>query len=94
VLAAAHRAYAYDLVTAEQAARELGLSPAEFAAAMAASDDPVILALVAGLEVQREQWEGSYAQGALLAGSGKGCTTETRRHGDAEARRRAGVIEN
>lgn len=66
-LGEAYRAYVDDLVTPEQAARELGLSPTQLVAVLSASDDPVILALCEGLAVQRQQWESSYAQAAILA---------------------------
>ncbi len=56
--------YLNDQVTPETAARELcgdDLAP------LRASGDPVLLALIAGLSVQREQWEASFAEAALLS---------------------------
>jgi hypothetical protein len=65
-LAAVVRAYQYNLVTPEQAARELGLPAGALPNITGVSDDPAILALAAGIDVQREQWEASFAQAALL----------------------------
>lgn len=59
----AYGGYRNELVDAERARRELGvgdLSP------LAASRDPVLLALLAGIRVQRLQWEASFAEAALL----------------------------
>lgn len=55
--------YANELVDAERARRELG---AESLAALASSRDPVLLALAAGIAVQRQQWEASFAEAAVL----------------------------
>lgn len=69
-LARLYGGYADALVTPEQAARELGIVPAELPARLAASDDAVILALCEGLAVQRQQWEAAFAQAALLTTKG------------------------
>ena len=58
--------YVDELVTPQTAAAELGLT-GELREALATSRDPVILALCEGLAVQREQWESSFAEAALLA---------------------------
>jgi len=60
-------AYAARSVTLEVAAREVGLDARDFRDRLTNSHDPVLLALVAGLDVQRSQWEASYAEAALLA---------------------------
>lgn len=60
------RGYVYELVTPQTAAAELGLS-GDLKAALASSRDPVILALCEGIAVQREQWEASFAEAAVLA---------------------------
>jgi hypothetical protein len=52
------------LVTPERAARELGVESLE---SLRASRDPILLALSAGISVQRQQWEASFAEAALLA---------------------------
>lgn len=65
-LADLYASYIDELVTAERAARELGISVASFESRLAAADDPVILALCQGMSVQRLQWEASFAQAALL----------------------------
>lgn len=67
LLADAVATYADLPVTADQAARELGLSPAALAQVLSPSHDPVLLALCEGLTVQRQQWEASFAEAALLA---------------------------
>ena len=59
-------AYADSPVNAKQAARELGVLPSALSECLRASHDPVLLALVEGLEVQRQQWEASFAEAALL----------------------------
>ena len=59
--------YADRPVTIEQAARELGLSVEQLQRALRVSHDPALLALVAGLAIQRQQWEASFAEAALLA---------------------------
>jgi hypothetical protein len=61
-----YRRYVDDLVTPEQACRELGIARARLVPLCAASDDPVLLSLCAGLAVQRQQWEAAFAQAALL----------------------------
>lgn len=69
------RAYEYDLVDAPTAIRELGLpaatdgggSAATLRQALAATTDPILLALCEGLAVQRQQWEASYPAAATLA---------------------------
>ncbi len=53
-------------VTPEQAARELGVTRQRMNRLLAATDDPVLLALVQGLSVQRDQWSAAFAQAALL----------------------------
>jgi len=74
-LAALFRGYVYERVSPRQAARELGLAEGgttELARILAASHDPVLLALTAGIAVQREQWEAGFAEAAgLVEGSRK-----------------------
>jgi hypothetical protein len=62
-LAAVFRAYAYEPVDPERAKRELA---AASLAPLAASSDPVLLALFRGMSVQRTQFEASFAEAALL----------------------------
>ena len=66
-LAAMYETYVVGGVKPAQAARELGLSVAQFRRAMSGSVDPIVLALVEGLSVQRDQWEASFAEAALRA---------------------------
>lgn len=66
-LAEMYRQYRDELVTPAQAALELGLRPERFVEALAGSSDPVVLALCAGMSVQREQWEAAFAEAALRA---------------------------
>lgn len=66
LLADAVSAYADQPVTAVQAARELGLLPQQLRVVLSRSHDPVLLALVEGLTVQRQQWEASFAEAAML----------------------------
>lgn len=63
--------YRYRLVTAETAQRELGVGPERFAERLAGSTDPVVLALVTGMRVQRQQWEASFAEAAALVAGGE-----------------------
>jgi hypothetical protein len=63
-LADVYGGYQNELVDAERARRELG---ARDLRSLAASRDPVLLALLAGIGVQRKQWEASFAEAALLA---------------------------
>jgi hypothetical protein len=60
------KAYAYDLVTPEIAARELCLT-GSLRSVLQNSDDPILLLLCEGVAVQRQQWESSFAQAAVLA---------------------------
>src|SRR5688572_29481136 len=53
-------------VTPEQAARELGVTRPRMNRLLASTDDPVLLALLQGLSVQRDQWSAAFAQAALL----------------------------
>ncbi|MBX7164827.1 MAG: hypothetical protein K1X74_00640 [Pirellulales bacterium] len=75
-LAATYRRQVYELVTPHRASRELGLSAGVETAAERAGDalavlrgsaDPVLLALAAGMSVQRAAWEASFAEAALRA---------------------------
>lgn len=59
----AYAKYGYDLVGIETALRDLG---AESEEPLKQSDDPIVLAIVAGLEVNRSDWELSYGNAALL----------------------------
>jgi hypothetical protein len=68
-LAEVVRNHAYLPVTIEQAAREVGLEPAEFRIALTATRDPVILLLLEGRPVLRGQWESSFVEAALAAAS-------------------------
>jgi len=57
-----YRRQVFDVVTPDIAARELCLDDVW---PLAGSSDPVLLALVAGMAVQRDQWEASFAEAAL-----------------------------
>jgi hypothetical protein len=59
------RGYVYELVSPQTAAAELGITQ-DVKTMLASSRDPVILALCEGIAVQREQWESSFAEAALL----------------------------
>ncbi len=63
-LARTVREFAYLPVTRAQAARELGVPEAEFAAALRSSHDPIVLTLIEGRPVLRGQWESSFAEAA------------------------------
>lgn len=65
-LAAVYRRARYELVTPETARRELGLKE-ELRVVLSASSDPVLLLLCEGRSVQRQQWESSFAEAAMLA---------------------------
>jgi hypothetical protein len=58
--------YVDDLVTTDQAAREVGMETAAFIAAARKSNDPALLALAEGIAIQREQWIASFAPAAML----------------------------
>jgi hypothetical protein len=67
-LADVYRGYQNDLVDPAVARRELGVDDL---ALLRASRDPILLALATGVSVQRQQWEASFAEAALLlAGRG------------------------
>ena len=66
-LARTVREFAYRPLGREQAARELGLWGIDLHDVLAASHDPIILALVEGRPVLRGQWESSFAEAATLA---------------------------
>jgi hypothetical protein len=61
------RNYSYLPVTLELAAREVGLTPETFRAAMFTTQDPIILTLLEGRPVLRGQWDSSFAEAALRA---------------------------
>jgi len=65
--------YVDDLVTTDQAARELGVESAAFISAARKSNDPALLALAEGIAVQREQWIASFATAAM---STPGCVDQ------------------
>ena len=67
-LARVVREFAYLPLGREQAARELGVSEADFIAAMSDSHDPILLELVEGRLVLRGQWESSFAEVAARSG--------------------------
>ena len=58
--------YNYQLVTPQVAAAELGIKAID---PLKKSNDPVLLGLVVGVNVQRKQFESSFQQAALLAAS-------------------------
>ncbi len=66
-LASTVRDFAYLPVTREHAAREVGASEDQLAAAFSRSHDPILLMLVEGRPVLRGQWESSFAEAAGLA---------------------------
>jgi hypothetical protein len=59
--------YVDDLVTTDQAAREVGVESSVFIDAARTSNDPTLLALAEGIAVQREQWITSFGTAATLA---------------------------
>lgn len=63
-LAATVRRYQFELVTPAIAAAELGLADV---AVFRGSSDPVLVALAAGLSVQRQQWETVFGEAASRA---------------------------
>lgn len=65
-LGALFRRYAYELVSTERASDELGARVDVMVDRLRTSHDPVLLALSEGLSVQREQWEVSFAEAAIL----------------------------
>jgi hypothetical protein len=65
-LGAVFRRYAYELVSTERASDELGAPVDVVVDRLRTSHDPVLLALSEGLAVQREQWEVSFAEAAIL----------------------------
>ena len=72
-LATVVRTYQYELVDPARAAAELGLTlnagetpQAALQRRLAATTDPIVLALCEGLSVQREQWETSFAVAATI----------------------------
>jgi hypothetical protein len=66
-LADTYAAYVHELVDAERAAAELGVDPDALQIQFSVSHDPLLLALVEGLAVQRDQFEASFAEAAVLA---------------------------
>jgi hypothetical protein len=66
-LAQVYREYRYNRVNQGVAAGELGLEPEQAAAVLSKSSDPIILAIVAGEAVHRDQWASSFHEAALLA---------------------------
>ncbi len=62
-LARIYRRQVFDPVTPAAACRELCCDDLRL---LAASNDPVLLALITGLGVQRKQWEASFGEAALL----------------------------
>jgi hypothetical protein len=66
-----YAAYLDDLVTPAQAARELGVDVAQLRNVLQRSHDPVLLALVEGMAVQREQWTAVFAEAAIRADGAK-----------------------
>ncbi|MBX3411585.1 MAG: hypothetical protein KF708_02615 [Pirellulales bacterium] len=70
-LAEMYRDHRDALVTPARAARELGVPLEDLADVLGGSTDPVLLALQAGLSVQREQWVASFAEAALRAAGEK-----------------------
>ena len=61
------REHDYLPITREQAAREIGIEPDEFAALVERSGDPLLLLLAAGRPILRNQWTSSIAAVALTA---------------------------
>jgi hypothetical protein len=66
-LAASIRRFAYQPVTPDQAATEVGLDLESFRELLAPTRDPIILLLLEGNSVLRGQWESSFAEAALAA---------------------------
>lgn len=63
-LAGVYAGYVDELVTLEQAAREVGATSEELVPHLQASNDPVLLMLSEGIAVQREQWNEAFAEAA------------------------------
>ncbi len=70
-LAEACRRYRHELVSCEQAARELGVGESDFTRRTRGSTDPLLLALGKQMSIQRQQWEASFAEAALLVKGGE-----------------------
>lgn len=65
-----YREYQYMAVDLPKAAREVGTTPAEFREKLQGSNDPIILSLIAGRSVLRNQWIDSFAEAAtVISGS-------------------------
>ncbi|MEX2118897.1 MAG: hypothetical protein WD847_04740 [Pirellulales bacterium] len=89
-------AHVYRPVTIESAAAELGLEAETLNAALGGSGDPIVLALLRGLAVDRASWESSFQEAALLAaahrsgtvrGAAGGATASSRPSNQEEASR-------
>jgi hypothetical protein len=65
-LAGAVREFLYQLVTPEQAARELGCDQDAMKRTFTSSRDPILFLLRAGRPVLRAQWESSFAEAASV----------------------------
>lgn len=63
-LAGVYAGYVDELVTLEQAARDVGASSEELVRHLRASNDPVLLMLAEGNAIQREQWNEAFAEAA------------------------------
>jgi hypothetical protein len=68
-LATTVREFAYKPVTPAQAARELGCDDDTMRQALTASRDPILLLLARGRPILRGQWESSFAEAAIVAGT-------------------------
>lgn len=73
-LARAVRDYHDEPVDAARAAAELGVARDRLVASLQATRDPILAALVVGIDVQRRQWEASFGEAALLV---RGATLNT-----------------
>lgn len=66
ILAEQYNKFLNQVVTLERASAEVGVAPDEFRAGLQKSTDPIILTLVDGRSVLREQWEDSFPEAATV----------------------------
>lgn len=77
-LAALYAGYVDELVTQEQAAREVGVPSDLLVECLRESNDIVLLMLAEGIAVQRDQWNDAYAEAATRVARQQSTSTETK----------------